>query len=345
MKHVTLILGLYAIGVPFGYMFDQFGVPLAWMIGPLMITAILVGSGFVTATVPTTTRPVGQMVVATFVGAHFSQDAFFALKQTAPVVLGICLFTLVAAILVAQLQTKLFGTDPVSALLSVVPTSPVEAAVLAKEHNVSAPPIVFAQTTRIALVVLIVPLSMFATNAATAPVVMHVPQADASQFGLVVMLAGIAAGVGLFKLLGWTNPYFLGPLLASSVLAVLQLQSYSVPVLVLHGAQLILGTWLGSSFKPDLWRSSKTLIASVLMSSSLLLGLCCALGLALSKITDISLATLVLGAAPGGVSEMALTAGILGLDVAMVTVIHLARIFIIMPLLGRLVARLPAAKD
>ncbi|MEN8833053.1 MAG: hypothetical protein ABF285_12645 [Pacificibacter sp.] len=37
--------------------------------------------------------------------------------------------------------------------------------------------------------------------------------------------------------------------------------------------------------------------------------------------------------------------GILGLDVAMVTVIHLARMFIIMPLLGRLVARLPAAKD
>jgi uncharacterized membrane protein AbrB (regulator of aidB expression) len=54
-------------------------------------------------------------------------------------------------------------------------------------------------------------------------------------------------------------------------------------------------------------------------------------------VVDVPLSTLVLGAAPGGATEMALTAGILGLDVAFVTVIHLARIFIIMPSLNRIV--------
>ena len=39
---------------------------------------------------------------------------------------------------------------------------------------------------------------------------------------------------------------------------------------------------------------------------------------------------MVLGFAPGGTTEMALTAGILGQDVALVTAMHLARIFIIM---------------
>lgn len=42
----------------------------------------------------------------------------------------------------------------------------------------------------------------------------------------------------------------------------------------------------------------------------------------------------MLGIAPGGVTEMALTAGILGQDVALVTAMHITRIFAIMPNLG-----------
>ena len=44
------------------------------------------------------------------------------------------------------------------------------------------------------------------------------------------------------------------------------------------------------------------------------------------------LATLVLAAAPGSVTEMSLTVQAMGLGVALVTTFHIVRLFIIMPL-------------
>ncbi len=337
MKSIGIILGLYLLAAPFGYLLNHAGVPLAWMIGPLLVIAALVSTGIVKQTVPTGTRPIGQIVVATFVGAHFSPEAFHALRHTAPLVIGLSLFTLAGSLLVARLQMKLFQTDPVTAILSVVPTSPVEAGVLAEANNVSPTPIIFSQTVRIAMVVLLVPFLMYATaGGGLHPPIVPSPDTTA-QGNMWLMVAGAIAGVTLFKTLRLTNPFFLGPLFASSVLAALGLQTYHIPTEILYGAQLILGTWLGSCFRPELWRSGGRVFAPVALSSTLLLTVCCLGAFLASLLFNVPLPTLVLGAAPGGVTEMALTAGTLGLDVALVTVFHLARIFIIMPSLGRIV--------
>lgn len=338
MRQAATILGLYVFAAPFGYLLNWVGVPLAWMIGPMLFTAALVGSGLFARLVPTTTRPFGQIVVATFVGAHFSPEAFHALRETAPVVLGLCVVTLVSALVVAHVLTRVFKTDPVTAVLSVMPTSPVEASILAEAHGVSPTPIIFAQITRVAMVVLLVPLMLFLADhgpVQTPP--LPVSAGPAAQGGLWIMLGGAFAGVAVFKVFRLTNPYFLGPLFASSALAAWGYQTYAMPIAVLYLAQLILGTWLGSCFRPSLWRSGDHVLASVLLSSALLLLLCSIGAVLMSLVVEIPLATLLLGAAPGGVTEMALTAGILGLDVALVTVIHLTRIFFIMPNIGRIV--------
>jgi membrane AbrB-like protein len=337
MKQIATIGGLYLFATPFGYLLNWLGVPLAWMIGPMIATATLVSCGFVRQKIPTNTRPFGQVVVSTFVGAHFSPEAFHALSQTAPLVIGICLFTLVGALFVAQLQIRIFGTDPVTAILSVVPTSPVEAGILAEHHKVSPTPVIFSQTMRIAMVVLVVPFMLFLVNGSAATTALE-PQTSATDLGgLWIMIGGAIAGVVVFKRFRLTNPFFLGPLLASSTLAAWGYQTFVIPNEVLYLAQLVLGTWLGSCFRPELWRSGNSVISSVFLSSSLLILMCWTGSFLISLVVDVPLSTLVLGAAPGGATEMALTAGILGLDVAFVTVIHLARIFIIMPSLNRIV--------
>lgn len=50
-----------------------------------------------------------------------------------------------------------------------------------------------------------------------------------------------------------------------------------------------------------------------------------------SRMAGLSWELMVLGTAPGGVTEMALTAKFLGQDVALITAFHLTRIFILMP--------------
>lgn len=56
-----------------------------------------------------------------------------------------------------------------------------------------------------------------------------------------------------------------------------------------------------------------------------------AVAVALALILGLDWELMVLSAAPGGVTEMALTAKFLGLDVALITAFHLTRIFIFIP--------------
>jgi len=344
-KHLPL-LTLYVVAALAGVLFSRVGTPLPWMIGPLVITGALSASGLVTVAVPIRTRPIGQVTIATFVGAHFTPDALHSLLQTAPMLLTVSLFILVAAILVAQIQRRVYGTSTVTALLSVTPTSPVEAGVLAEHMGVNPGPVVLAQTARIALVVTVVPflLQLGAPPGAAplAPVLHH-----GSLPGLAVTLGGALLGPVLFRLLRFSNPFFLGPLFLAALFSSVGLPSYEIPGPLLAVAQIVLGTWLGSSFRRELLEQRGALIGSVLLSSSLLLGACVLGAWGLSALFGAPFPTVMLGIAPGGVTEMALTAGVLGQDVALVTAMHLTRIFVIMPNLGwiaRVTHRLEGAR-
>ncbi|MBS8226680.1 AbrB family transcriptional regulator [Vannielia litorea] len=329
MKSLSALAALYTASGIAGLVFSLIGIPLPWMIGPLIATGLLTATGTLVVRVPIQTRPFGQVTVATFVGAHFTPAAFHALLQTAPLLIFVSLFIIAASVVVSIFQRRIYGTDGVTAFLSVVPTSPVEAGVLAEHHGVAPAPVIFAQTMRIALVVTIFPLMLYLagdTSAALPP-----PEVDHGLVAFCVTLAGAIVGPSLFKLLHLNNPFFLGPLFMAAALSALGQPAFDIPQPVLALAQVVLGTWLGSCFTRRTFTERKSLVSSVLVTSSLLLVLCVFGAWLASRVFDAIFPTMVLGFAPGGTTEMALTAGILGQDVALVTAMHLARIFVIMP--------------
>lgn len=320
---------LYAVCALAGFGFSLLGLPLPWMTGPLIAAGLLTATGRLVVRVPAKTRPFGQITVATFVGAHFTPDALHALAQTAPLLVAVSLYTVAITLVVSLIQRWLFGTDGVTAFLSVIPTSPVEAGVLAEHHGVASGPVIIAQTMRIAIVVTLFPMLLALTGDGSAP--LPQPDVDHSAVALGVTLSGAIAGPVLFKLLRLNNPFFLGPLFMAAALSSLDQPVFAIPSPVLALAQIVLGTWLGSCFTRSTFTEREGLMTSILVSSSLLLLLCLAGAWLASRLTGLAFPSMVLGFAPGGTTEMALTAGILGQDVALVTAMHLARIFVIMP--------------
>lgn len=329
MRVLPALASLYAASALAGLIFSLLGLPLPWMIGPLISTGLLTATGLLRVRVPVRTRPFGQITVATFVGAHFTPAAFHSLLQTAPLLLFVSLYTIAAALLVSIVQRRVYGTDGISAFLSVVPTSPVEAGVLAEHHGIAPAPVIFAQTMRIALVVTAFPFMLYLTGGPSA--VPPPPEVDHGVLAFGVTLGGAIAGPTLFRLLRLNNPFFLGPLFTAALLSALGQPVFDIPQPVLAVAQVVLGTWLGSCFTRETFTQRKGLVGSVMVTSALLLSLSVFGAFLASRVLGAPFPTMVLGFAPGGTTEMALTAGVLGQDVALVTAMHLARIFVIMP--------------
>lgn len=325
------LLLLLVLAACAGWMFEHVGAPLPWMIGPLLLTsAVFMGlsPGF---TVPDRLRPVGQIVVATQVGLAFSPAALGMLAELAPVIVATALATGICVFLVALITARLTGQNLAQCFLSAAPTSPVEAASMASAAGLDPVPVIFSQTLRLAAVVLVVPFALYSIEGwpevDRPPVTLDL--GNPYELLLLAML-GIS-GAWLFRRLGVPNPNFLGPMTGAAMLSVSGFVIHPYPPLVLALAQIVLGTWLGASFRRDTFSSALRLSLSSLASTLLLLLLCslCAVGIA--ALSGVNWKTVVLGAAPGGAVEMALTAKFLGANVVLITTFHIVRIFLFMP--------------
>lgn len=330
--------GIYLWAIAGGGLFSAIGAPLPWMIGPLIFTALLYLCGVTRFVVPIRTRPVGQIIVAAQVGLSFSPAALAVLLDLAPLLVGMAFATAACAALTSLALARMSGMGGVPALLSTIPTSPVEAAVIAERLSLPVGPIIFAQTLRIASIVVIVPLAIYAVEgwpdrgmALTGP----------SDLSGSAMLFGVAVAVALvFRALGISNPFFLGALAGSAGLTAAGIAPAPFAPAILGAAQVLLGTWLGSSFRRSLFQSAGRMIGSIVVSTLMFLALTTLVAVALAVTLRMNWENLVLGAAPGGVTEMALTAKYLGLDVALITAFHLVRIFLIVPFIPAIASTL-----
>lgn len=333
---------VYLVCAVAGWLCSRIGLPLPWMIGPLLGTAALALSGRLSEPMPARTRPFGQAVVASTVGLSFTAAALEIILSSAPLLLAMSAMTAVLALATSVVQARLSGASLPRMVLATFPASPVEAAVIAEQTGIPPAPVVMAQTMRIAAVVVAIPLLLYAANGRPDSVSALAGPGGGSWLGLGPMALAVLAGALLFHVLGWANPFFLGPLAMVSALTAAGVGLTAYPPVVLGAAQIVLGAWLGSTFQPSLFRGARRELAATVLGTVALLAMVGAGSVLIARISGLSWQTIILGTAPGGVTEMALTAQYLDQDVALVTAAHVVRIFLLMPLarpLVRLAAR------
>ncbi|WP_418024088.1 AbrB family transcriptional regulator [Paracoccus sp. TD-10] len=323
----------YSLAMLAGWISARLHLPLPWMIGPLLTTAALSLSGLVDRPLPVRSRPFGQAVVATTVGLAFTDEALAVVLKMLPLLAGMAAMTTVLALAVSVVQARLAGVRLSRMVLATFPLAPVEAAVIAESCGLPPAPVVVAQSLRIAAIVVLVPALLYAFDGFVRPDTATVAGAEAFDDPrlLVLPLIGLAGGA-LFRRLGWANPYFLGPLGLAAALTAAGVTLPQYPHVVLAAAQLVLGAWLGSTFQAQMLRAARRELAISMLGTLGLLALTCGSAAALARFTPLDWRSVVLGIAPGGVTEMALTAQFLNQDVSLVTAAHVVRIFLLMPL-------------
>lgn len=324
------VAGIYACAAAVGYVASALRIPLPWMIGP-MVFAGLTSIADLDVRVPGVTRPIGQTVVAATVGLSFTPAAVAAIGFQIIPMIAAALLTVLAGFLAAAALMKMTRIDAVSASLASIPGGPVEMAALATRHGVAPGPVAFAQTLRIALLVLVIPPLLVALDGNAGDPADFLTDVETDYFGAALLVALATSGGFAFRYMGITSPFFLGPLGSIAVASALAVPVAMPPWWLLAGAQVLLGVWLGRMFDRQLFARSGRFVPAVFASTIVLMILCALMAFAISEATGIRWQTAVLATAPGSVTEMALTAKILQQGVALVAAFHVVRIFIILP--------------
>lgn len=325
----TLILFLAAYCC--GLMLSWLHFPLPWLVGAILAAFVLRTSGF-HFTVPRWARPLGQVAVASSIGLLFTPAALLDLQTLIWPILVAAVGTILVGLACAAVLARMSGMDFVSAGLATIPIGPVESATVANRLERDPGPIIFAQTLRILLIVIIIPALIIGSAAQRGTPTATLQNVHWTWQGIALLGVAGAVGASLALRIRLSNPFFLGPLALSALGAALSLPLSPLPYAGLVSAQILLGCWLGAAFDAALLVRRPKLVMAMLVSNVLLLILCAAMALTISRVTGVDWHITVLGTAPGSVTEMALSAKILGNGVATVISFHLVRVFVVLPI-------------
>src|SRR5260370_10994276 len=145
-----------AAGVAGGSAARYLHLPLPWLLGSLATIMALSLAGAPVRLIPWG-RPAGTVVVGASTGLQFTATVVAKLVTLLPLIIAAAFISTIVGAVGGLLYMRLTGIDRVTAFFATVPGGVVETTTLAPYYGGHLEPIMVAQTTRVALIVVFAP--------------------------------------------------------------------------------------------------------------------------------------------------------------------------------------------
>ncbi len=327
-----------AVAAAAGWGCQRIGVPLPWMIGPLVLTALLSVAG-APVQASSRLRNAGQWAIGTVLGLYFTPSVLVAMLALAPALALGALWALVLGDGFARWlrwsQRHEAPLHPATAYFAAAIGGASEMAVLAERHGGAVDTVAAAHSLRVLMVVVILPLALrgLGVQGLEDP---PVAAGGIDAGGLAGLALATLAGALALRRMNVPNPWVLGPLLVALVITAAGLHLSAMPQAVGNAGQLFIGVALGARFSPEFVHRAPRWLAAVAVGTLAMLALSALFGLVLAWAFGLAPGNAVLGSSPGGIAEMAITAAVLHLGVPTVTAFHLLRYVVVLMATGPL---------
>ncbi len=309
--------------------------PIPWMIGPLLATAGVSVLGAPTASWDPL-RNAGHWSIGAALGLYFTPQVTALVGSLWwAIVLGVLwalsLGLAFSAFLLRMNRAALPGLRRSTTYFAGAIGGASEMTLLAEREGARTDLVAAAHTLRLLIVTLAIPFAFSFSGLQGIDLLPTGPRAVA--WPGLVWLAGLTAlGIGVLHRLDRANPWFMGALLVSMVLTMVDVSLSAIPQWLTNAAQLVIGVSLGVRFRPEFLRTAPRWLACVALGTAVMIVLCAGFGALLAWGTGLHPATMILGTAPGGIAEMAITAKVLQLGVPVVTAFQVCRLVAVLVL-------------
>lgn len=323
---LALVIGVFA-----GLFSDYIGMPLPWMLGP-MIGVTVAAMLRVDVKSPDRLRPVVIPIIGVMLGSAVTPDILGQLSGWIVTFALLPVFLVCAAAVSYTVYRRIGRYDPVTAFYAAMPGGLNEMLLMGEEAGGDGRHIALAHAARIMLVILCVALYFgFFLGVRAGPgtgggwtALNHLTLWDYAALGLCAVV-----GVPLGKLLRLPAAPVFGPMILSGIAHIAGWVTVAPPTLLVIGAQIVIGTVIGGRF---VGAKAKEI------SKDLLLACVATFGMIIVAVIFAELIVLVVGMplsqaflafSPGGLTEMSLITLAMGQDVAFVSVTHIVRITVV----------------
>lgn len=302
-------------------------MPLPWMLGPLIATAVTRMAGLRTQC-PRAARNGGQWVIGTSLGLYFTPQVVEQLASHALAVSAGALLAFVLAAIGTWTLRRFAALDLRTAWFAAAIGGASEMSTLAERYHARVDQVATVHSLRVLLVVVLIPFAFQTLGVAGNDPTLPGPRV-VEPLGLTLLVVLTCAAAFAAHFTRMPNAWVLGPLAVGIALTSQSIELSALPTPVLRAGQLLIGWSLGDRYRPDFLRSAPRLVRCVALLTLALMALSAAFAWMLSLLAAMPFSTLTLATTPGGIAEMALTAKALQLGVPTVTAFHVVRMVLV----------------
>ena len=324
------LLAVLALGAAVGACAQQVRLPLPFVLGPLIATAVLGIAGWPVIGVRRL-RPGAQFVIGSAIGIQFTHAVVARLALLLPLIIGSGFLAIAVCAAASTFLIVAAGLDRKTAFFCTAPAGAAEMANIAARYGGEPEPIMVAQTIRVVMTVMAAPFLVI--HFANDGQFHQVEQAAVMGWPALVLLAlWAAAGGFLMSRTTFPNGWFMGPLLACALVGITGLLDGRVPNVLVNLSQIVVGCSLGAQFRREFVTRLAGMVAASATSIVLVLTIMAVAAIGLAYAFALPVGALALAFAPAGMAEMTLTGKVLGLDAALISGFHTVRIIMVMGL-------------
>jgi hypothetical protein len=329
-RALARLIAVLALGAAVGACAQQIRMPLPFVLGPLVATAVLGIAGWPVVGVRRL-RPGAQFVIGSAIGIQFTHAIVARLALLLPLIIGSSLMSIAVCACASAFLIAAAGLDRKTAFFATAPAGAAEMANIAARYGGEPEPIMVAQTIRVVMTVMAAPFLVI--HFANDGQLHQVEQAALMGWPSLALLA-VWAGVGGFLMSRTTFPngWFMGPLLACALVSIFGLLEGRVPNFLVNVSQVVIGCSLGAQFRREFVTRLGGMVLASMTSIVLVLTVMAAAAIGFAYALALPVGALALAFAPAGMAEMTLTGKVLGLDAALISGFHTVRIIMVMGL-------------
>jgi len=329
------------ISIPGALAADYLRIPLAWMLGPMLVTSVATLKGF-NIKMPKLVLSIILVFLGLYIGNYIDQNLFIQMKQWVWTSLIMLVYIIISIIFVSKYLEKYSSYEKKASIFSAAPGALGPLVILAEYEKADLSKIATSHLIRLIIIITLFP---FVVNSfANLP---SVPEEnfnylEQNHFELLILIVASIILIFIFNKIKIPAPLLAGTLVASGILQITEVASYRLPEQSIDFCLLILGASVGCRFAGKTVREiSKNSFHSIVATSFLILfGVIAALTAGL--VVDQNFFSLLLSYCPGGIYEVAVIAISFDLNPDFVSFHHIIRLLLILfivPIILRLISK------
>ena len=324
-KFVAVIL----ISIPSAIVAEYFNIPLAWFLGPMVITSIAALSGL-KVIMPKIVLSFILIILGLHIGNYIDQNLFYQMINWFWTSLIMLIYIIICMLVVAKYLQKFANYGEKASIFSAAPGALGPLMILAENEKTDLSQVATSHLIRLIIIITVIPFIIINNTNTETLLIDDFDYISQNHINLILLIMASLFFIFVFDKIKIPAALLSGTLFASGLLQITDIASYKLPDETINFCLLILGASVGCRFAEKTVKeiANNSLHSIVATTILVVLGLIAAY--VATFFVDTNILTLILSFSPGGIYEVAVIAIAFDLDPDFVAFHHIIRLLFIL---------------